>query len=45
MQRRITKIAKKFDDDTQRIRGQLILDLKALAEIAYEQGFCKLIEW
>ena len=35
---RIAKIAKKFDGDTQKIRGQLILDLKVIAEMAYDQA-------
>lgn len=38
LQRKITKITETFNGDTQKVRGQLILDLKALAEIAYEQA-------
>jgi len=30
--RRIQKIAERFDGDTQRVRGQLILDLEARAK-------------
>jgi hypothetical protein len=35
---RIAKIAKKFDGHTQKIRGELILDLKALAEQALDNA-------
>lgn len=38
LKKRIVKIAKKFDGDTQRVRGQLILDLKVLAELAHNQA-------
>ena len=35
---RIVKIADKFDGNTQKIRGQMILDLKTIAEMAYDQA-------
>lgn len=35
---RIKKIIKRFDGDTQKIRGELILDLKVLAELAHDQA-------
>jgi hypothetical protein len=35
---RIKKIIKRFDGDTQKIRGELILDLKTLAELAHDQA-------
>jgi len=38
LSRKIRKITKKFDGDTQRIRGDLILDLKFLAELAHDQA-------
>ena len=38
LSRKIRKIAKKFDGDTQKIRGDLILDLKVLAELAHDQA-------
>lgn len=38
MKARIAKIATKFDGDTQKIRGELILDLKALAEQALDNA-------
>jgi len=38
LKKRIAKIAEKFDGGTQKIRGQLILDLKVIAEMAYGQA-------
>jgi len=38
LKKRIAKIVEKFDGDTQRVRGQLILDLKVLAELAHDQA-------
>jgi hypothetical protein len=38
IQRRIAKIAGKFNLDTQRVRFELILELKALAEMAQQKG-------
>ena len=38
LKKRIAKVAEKFDGNTQRVRGQLILDLKALAELAHDQA-------
>lgn len=35
---KIKKIIKRFDGDTQKIRGDLILDLKLLAELAHDQA-------
>ena len=35
---KIRRTAKKFDLNTQEVRTDLILDLKVLAEIAYEQA-------
>ena len=35
---RITKIAEKFDGDTQRVRGQLILDLETLLEMVHRKA-------
>ena len=35
---KIRRTAKKFDINTQEIRADLILDLKVLAEMAYEQA-------
>ena len=37
LQKRISNLAEKFDGDTQRIRAQLILELKSLQETAIEQ--------
>jgi len=37
LQKRISNLAEKFDGDTQRIRAQLILELKTLQETAIEQ--------
>jgi hypothetical protein len=37
LQRRISNLAEKFDGDTQRVRAQLIMELKALQETAVEQ--------
>jgi hypothetical protein len=37
LQKRISNLADKFDGDTQRIRAQLILELKTLQETAIEQ--------
>lgn len=37
LQKRITNITKKFDGNTQKIRAQLILDLKTLLEVATDQ--------
>ncbi len=37
LKRRISKLTEKFDGDTQRIRAQLILELKGLQETAIEQ--------
>jgi hypothetical protein len=38
MQRRISNLTEKFDGDTQRIRSQLIHELRSLLEIATEQA-------
>lgn len=35
---RIRNVAQTFDGDTQKIRGQLVLDLKTLAEMAHDQA-------
>ncbi len=37
LQRRISNLTEKFDGDTQRIRAQLIMELKALQEVAVDQ--------
>jgi hypothetical protein len=37
LEKRITNLTEKFDGDTQRIRAQLILELKNLQEIAVDQ--------
>ncbi len=37
LQRRISNLAEKFDGDTQRVRAQLIMELKALQETAVDQ--------
>src|SRR4030067_2261999 len=37
LQKRISNLTEKFDGDTQRIRAQLILELKSLQETAIEQ--------
>src|SRR5512145_1756671 len=37
LQRRISNLAEKFDGDTQRVRAQLIMELKALQEVAVQQ--------
>ena len=37
LQKRISNLTEKFDGDTQRVRAQLILELKSLQEIAIEQ--------
>jgi hypothetical protein len=37
LQKRISNLTEKFDGDTQRIRAQLILELKTLQETAIEQ--------
>ena len=37
LQRRISNLTEKFDGDTQRIRAQLIMELKALQETAVDQ--------
>ena len=37
LQKRMANLTEKFDGDTQRIRAQLILELKSLQEIAIEQ--------
>ena len=37
LQRRISNLTEKFDGDTQRIRAQLIMELKGLQETAVEQ--------
>jgi len=37
LQKRISNLTEKFDGDTQRIRAQLILELKSLQETAVEQ--------
>jgi hypothetical protein len=38
IQRRIAKIADKYDVDTQRVRFELILELKALEELAQQRA-------
>jgi hypothetical protein len=38
LKKRISDLTEKFDGDTQRIRSQLILDLRSLLEIATEQA-------
>jgi hypothetical protein len=38
MQRRISNLTEKFDGDTQKIRSQLIFELRSLLEIATEQA-------
>ena|GEM_PF-2012661 len=38
LQKRITDLTEKFDGDTQRIRSQLIQELRSLLEIATEQA-------
>jgi hypothetical protein len=38
IQRRISNLAEKFDGDTQRIRSQLIFELRSLLEVAAEQS-------
>jgi len=38
LQRRVARIADKFNLDTQRIRYELILELKALAEMAQQKA-------
>jgi hypothetical protein len=37
LQRRISNLTEKFDGDTQRVRAQLIMELKGLQETAVEQ--------
>jgi hypothetical protein len=37
LQRRISNLTEKFDGDTQRVRAQLIMELKALQETAVDQ--------
>jgi hypothetical protein len=37
LQKRISNLTEKFDGDTQRVRAQLILELKGLQEMAIEQ--------
>jgi hypothetical protein len=37
LEKRIANLTEKFDGDTQRIRAQLILELKSLQEMAIEQ--------
>jgi phage host-nuclease inhibitor protein Gam len=37
LQRRISNLTEKFDGDTQKIRAQLLLELKSLQEMAIEQ--------
>ena len=37
LQRRISNLTEKFDGDTQRMRAQLIMELKALQETAVDQ--------
>ena len=37
LQRRISNLTEKFDGDTQRIRAQLIMELKGLQETAVDQ--------
>ena len=37
LQRRISNLTEKFDGDTQRIRAQLIMELKALQETSVDQ--------
>jgi len=37
LQKRIANLTEKFDGDTQRLRAQLILDLKNLQEVAMQQ--------
>ena len=37
LQKRISNLTEKFDGDTQRIRAQLIMELKGLQETAVEQ--------
>jgi hypothetical protein len=37
LEKRITNLTEKFDGDTQRIRAQLIMELKNLQEIAVDQ--------
>jgi hypothetical protein len=37
LQRRISNLSEKFDGDTQRVRAQLIMELKALQETAVDQ--------
>jgi hypothetical protein len=37
LQRRISNLTEKFDGDTQRLRAQLILELKSLQEMAIDQ--------
>ncbi|MCL5877395.1 MAG: hypothetical protein M1540_06250 [Candidatus Bathyarchaeota archaeon] len=38
LQRRISNLTERFDGDTQRIRSQLIFELRSLLEIATEQS-------
>jgi hypothetical protein len=38
LEKRIINLTEKFDGDTQRVRAQLILDLRSLLEIATEQA-------
>jgi hypothetical protein len=38
LEKRIANLTEKFDGDTQRIRAQLIIDLRSLLEIATEQA-------
>jgi hypothetical protein len=37
LQKRIANLTEKFDGDTQRLRAELILDLKSLKEVAVQQ--------